>query len=95
MQIDGELIVDKPTPTETAIAQIWEETLEIQGILPDQSYFDLGGDSLRMIDMLLTVGQNLGRDVDPTLLFEDATLRGFSRLVDSLPVQSQTHENSL
>jgi acyl carrier protein len=67
--------------TEQSIKSLWKEMLNIDDIAPDQSFFEAGGDSLQMIDMLFRAGAELGMEIDPGLLFEDPTLRGFSALV--------------
>lgn len=70
--------------TQEAIAAIWCNLLNLREIAPDQSYFDLGGDSLLMVDMIMQVSEEFGLEVDPGLIFEDATLAGFARNVDTL-----------
>ena len=71
------------TGTEVVIKSIWSELLEVDDIERNQSFFELGGNSLTMIDMLSEVGKAFEVDLDPSLLFEDASLHGFSKLVDT------------
>ena len=65
------------------IGSIWKKMLNLDEVSDHQTFFDLGGDSLSMIDMLLDVSKNLGIEVDPSLLFQDASLSGFSALVEA------------
>ena len=66
---------------EADVTQIWSHILTNFSIGPDDNFFDLGGDSLQMMDMLFTLSKKYGTEIDPQLLFEDASLRGFSALV--------------
>lgn len=70
------------TPTEKAVSTVWRALLKSENIRPEDNYFELGGDSLMMIDMLAQVGTVLNVEIDPGALFEDSSLRGFARIVD-------------
>ncbi len=67
--------------TEECVKKVWMSILHINNVAADQNFFELGGDSLLMIDMLFQLNEELKVEVDPTFLFEDASLSGFSRLV--------------
>jgi acyl carrier protein len=69
--------------TELLIASIWTRILGVEEIAATDSFFEIGGDSMMMVDMLVELGSALKTEIDPTLLFTDATLRGFSSLVAS------------
>lgn len=66
---------------EADVAEVWSQTLTNFSIGPEDNFFDLGGDSLQMMDMLFTLSKRFGTDIEPQMLFEDASLRGFSILV--------------
>lgn len=70
--------------TGKAVAASWRRALGDVEISQTSNYFDLGGSSLLMIDMLTQLSTELGIEIDPGLLFQDATLEGFSRSIDSL-----------
>ena len=69
------------TQIEARVEAVWKEMLNVEGIAPDQSFFEAGGDSLLMIDMLFRLNSELGVEIDPGFLFEDPTLHGFSALI--------------
>jgi acyl carrier protein len=69
------------TNVEQHVKAVWSEMLQMDHIAPEQTFFEVGGDSLQMIDMLFRLGSELGMEIDPGLLFEDPSLRGFSALL--------------
>lgn len=69
--------------TEAKVKDVWMQILSINEISADQTFFDLGGDSLSMIDMLEQINCIFGIEVNPGSIFEDASLLGFSKHVDS------------
>lgn len=72
----------KLTPTETVVAKIWEKDLLASSIGPDSDFFELGGDSLRMLNMLFHVKGTLSVELPPGALFENSSLRAFCLVVD-------------
>jgi len=68
--------------TEAKVAALWKAAFGLNEIEPHQNYFEIGGDSLLMIDMLIQLGDDLGIEIDPGCLFEDASLRGFAANID-------------
>jgi acyl carrier protein len=70
------------TPTEKIVAKIWEKDLSAPGIGPDSDFFELGGESLQMLNMLFHVKGALGVELSPGALFENSSLRAFSMVVD-------------
>ncbi len=87
------------TPTEVRIQELWGDLLGVSDIHPEQSFFELGGDSLLMIEMIFRLNKTLNSDIDIGLVFEDPSLRGFSKLVDmsmSSPIEKvvPTHPES-
>ncbi|TCP59166.1 amino acid adenylation domain-containing protein [Tumebacillus sp. BK434] len=60
---------------EQALADIWGEILERGDIGIDDSFFHLGGHSLKMIQIRSRIKQKLGLDVPLKVLFENLTLR--------------------
>jgi acyl carrier protein len=70
------------TATEKLVSLIWASELALTDICPDSDFFELGGDSLRMLNVLFRIGEMLGVDMMPGALFEQPTLRGFCRSID-------------
>lgn len=66
---------------EDKVKVVWKNLLQADEINPDQTFFELGGDSITMIDMIAQLSAELETEIDPALLFSDATFCGFSKSV--------------
>lgn len=64
-----------------AIRNIWCEILGSMDINEDSDFFDLGGDSILALNMLFRVHDDLGVELPPGTLFENASLRLFTAAV--------------
>lgn len=63
-----------------------ELRLEAEELKPDRSFQDYGIDSILIMQLLHPIQHILGRDIDPSVLFEYATLRSFAAwLEEKLP----------
>ncbi|QRY48438.1 amino acid adenylation domain-containing protein [Mycolicibacterium boenickei] len=58
------------TPTEEALAGIYAQVLGLERVGVDDSFFDLGGDSLSATRLINTVNANLGADLAVRAVFE-------------------------
>ena len=65
--------------TETSLAALWGEVLELGKVGVTHSFVDLGGDSLKAIRVLSRVYQTFGVEAKLQELFPDGTVRGLSR----------------
>lgn len=74
--------MDLKNPTETAVAQIWAQVLELDYIGPDDHFIGLGGDSMLMMMALFQVRERFGIELEPTAIIESPTLREFSKRID-------------
>jgi amino acid adenylation domain-containing protein len=71
------------TGTERALARIWADALGRDRIGLDQSFFDLGGHSLKAIQIVSRVARDCGADIGVGDLFEHATIRRLAPVVDA------------
>lgn len=69
------------TPVEHSLAEIWKDVLEIDRIGIDDSFFDLGGDSLRSVPLAERLSATLGRDIPVVALFQYPTIRSLVAFV--------------
>ncbi|OLE22376.1 MAG: hypothetical protein AUG49_19280, partial [Catenulispora sp. 13_1_20CM_3_70_7] len=67
---------------ETAIAEIWQAYLGIDRVGVHDPFFDLGGNSLVGLAMVLAVEKELGLAIAPAVLFEHPTVAAFAAALD-------------
>lgn len=69
---------------ETQVARIWADALERTDVIgPEDSFFDLGGDSLSMMIVLFQIGEQLGVELSQATFLDAPSLRQFCVLVES------------
>ncbi|MGX7825906.1 SDR family NAD(P)-dependent oxidoreductase [Actinokineospora sp. 24-640] len=73
------------TATETAVAEVWGAYLGIDRVGVDDPFFDLGGNSLLGMAMVLAIERQLGVAIPPAVLFEHPTVAAFAAAVDGGP----------
>jgi len=83
----ADLIADRPhepprTPTETVVAAVWAELLEVGRVGRDDDFFALGGDSLTAAEAVARTRERSGRPVSVRMLFAAPTVAGFSAAID-------------
>jgi amino acid adenylation domain-containing protein len=62
------------TPTEATVAEVWAGVLGLTQVGVGENFFDLGGDSLLMVQAIARVGSALGREVPIAEFIEGATV---------------------
>ena len=68
---------------ETALAEIWQESLGIDSIGIDDSFFEIGGDSLAGLRVLARIRESLGTQVAIRVLFENPTIARFAQYLEN------------
>ncbi|MEN8254341.1 MAG: amino acid adenylation domain-containing protein [Verrucomicrobiota bacterium] len=68
--------------TQKTLAGIWEHLLQIERVGIDDSFFDLGGDSLRAVHLFHEIHQKLGCELPLSTLALAPTVRGLAAIVD-------------
>lgn len=76
---------NQPKNTIHAVTSIWENILEIKGIGPDQHFFDVGGTSLKAVEVLSQLNERFKKNLTIVSLFEHSTIRSLAELVDGKP----------
>jgi acyl-CoA synthetase (AMP-forming)/AMP-acid ligase II/thioesterase domain-containing protein/acyl carrier protein len=69
------------TATEKTMAVIWEGLLNLQRVGVHDNFFQLGGDSISAVRLVVEIGSRLGLKVDPASVFRHPTVEQLSRLV--------------
>lgn len=71
------------TETEVALSEIWQELLGI-GVVPrDVDFFELGGDSLRAVDLFIKIRQQFDLDLTLAVLVQASTVEALAQRIDS------------
>ena len=70
------------TKTEQMLAEIWAGTLNVQQIGRDDSFFDIGGDSLSIVKMMAMVLQTFHVDIALEDVYRSPRLRDLAALID-------------
>ncbi|MFI7637615.1 amino acid adenylation domain-containing protein [Nonomuraea sp. NPDC049400] len=73
------------TPTETLLAEIWQDVLDAGPIGADDDFLALGGQSLLAMRIAARAWERLDKPVEPRMLFEHSTLAALARAIDVLP----------
>ena len=71
------------TPVEELVAGIWSEVLKLKAVGRAENFFELGGHSLLATQVISHVREKLGVEVELRRLFEEPTVRDFSRHVEA------------
>lgn len=71
------------TPTQKIISDIWQAELNLSHINPSQNFFDLGGNSLKIVKVGHSLKQRLGKDVPVVLLFQYPTIQALAAVLDN------------
>ncbi len=79
----SEAYVAPRTETEIALASIWSDVLEIEGIGIQDNFFDLGGDSLRAIQVQTRIRAFTAAEPSIAQLFRFQTISELARILES------------
>lgn len=63
------------------VRSVWREVLGVENVADDVTFFDHGGDSLRLVMLVERLNQTTGRALRTIDLFRAGTVRGHSDLV--------------
>jgi thioesterase domain-containing protein/acyl carrier protein len=74
--------VEPRTPMQARIAAVWEQVLGVAGVGLDDSFFDIGGDSLAALEVFASIDSTLAVSLPPGTLFEASTVRALTDVVE-------------
>ena len=72
------------TSIQTSVAKIWAEVLHVSSVQPSDNFFDLGGDSLKAMEVISRLQGSLNVAIPLVTFFEDPTVVHISEVVQSL-----------
>ncbi len=70
--------------TEEVIAATWRELLGVETVARDDDFYDLGGNSLLATQVASRLRRAFGIDLSVRVLFEETTVAGLAKRVDSM-----------
>ncbi|HSF43042.1 MAG TPA: non-ribosomal peptide synthase/polyketide synthase [Thermoanaerobaculia bacterium] len=70
------------TGLEREIARVWREVLGVASVGVDDNFFDLGGHSLRLVEVQARLRRDLGREVSLVELFQYPTIGSLAVFLD-------------
>ena len=76
------------TPTEKALAAMWCDLLKRDKVYVDDDFFDLGGDSMSGIGLVMNIKAQFGLDLELTSLFNRSKLSSLAEAIDLLMLTS-------
>jgi len=79
---------------EQAVAEIWRKTLQVEELRPESGFYELGGDSILMMNILARIRSELGVELDEKVLLFAPTLKEFSTAVAAASAQAG-HEQEI
>jgi len=74
---------------EQIIATVWKRVLGLKQVGVEENFFDLGGDSLQLLDAHAELQRSVGIDLSITDLFEHSTIRGLAQRMAGEESQSR------
>ena len=85
----SQLAAGQHASAEEAISAIWADLLGRVHVGPEESFFDLGGDSLLATQAMARLRAALERDISLRLLFLNPTVSGLARAVEEAAAEPQ------
>ncbi|MGW5019751.1 acyl carrier protein [Streptomyces cacaoi] len=61
----------------STISAFWERALGVDGLMPEENFFDLGGDSLVAAKILALIQREYGIEAELRLIFDNPTIEEF------------------
>ena len=70
------------TPTEELVAEVWAKALGLDRIGRDDNFFDIGGDSVKSVQVVSEIREALDVTVPTRVLFDHQTVRSYAQAVE-------------
>src|SRR6266851_686240 len=81
--------------TQAAVAKVWSDVLQAGEIEVTQNFFDLGGDSLKAIEVISRLQALLHVELPLIAFFEDPTIAHLAAVAEELRAQSSSSPASV
>jgi acyl carrier protein len=70
----GKAYVTPGNKTEELTASVWQEVLKVESVGIHDNFFDIGGNSLNIVQVYNKLKESLGLDIDVTMMFQYPTI---------------------
>jgi amino acid adenylation domain-containing protein len=77
------------TETERGLAEIWKELLKVEEVGVEQNFFEMGGHSLLVLQVMARIRRRFGLELAVRTVFEEPTIRGLAVAVEKAEAQGQ------
>lgn len=77
---------------EKEILKIWIDALKVSSIGVNDNFFDIGGNSINLIQVSTAINKFLGKEINIMHYFEHSTIKSFSAFVSDKPSETQSTE---
>lgn len=78
------------TPVEESLVAIWAEVLGLEAVGVDDDFFELGGNSLRALEMIVWVSNSFELAIPEVVAFQKRTVRSLAIEVERLVLETVT-----
>jgi amino acid adenylation domain-containing protein len=78
-------------PVEDTVAEIWKSSLRTSSVGLDDDFFDLGGTSLALINVVVEMSKRFGLPLDTSIVTRGATVRALSGAVKEMMAGANGH----
>ncbi|MEW4220038.1 non-ribosomal peptide synthetase [Rossellomorea marisflavi] len=75
-----------------ALTAIWEEVLDLDDIGINEDFFDLGGHSIKVLEVVGGIRRDLKRSIPMSILFEHRTIESLAEVLEKLEVKEHNGE---
>lgn len=82
------------TGTETRLARIWAELLDLPTVAPDDDFFALGGDSILVLEVFARAQHQFPAMPSPTVSYQHRTLRALAAEIDAAAATARSSGRS-
>ena len=76
-------VYDTGSSNEDYLLQLWRTELSCPAIGPRDDFFDAGGSSMQVIEMLMTVAEKFGKEIDFAEFFKNPCVLRLSELLEA------------
>jgi len=80
--MENDSVVGLDTSNTKYLTQLWSEQLNVRNVGLQDDFFDAGGSSMQVIEMLMTVSNKFGKEIDFAEFFKEPCIRKLSELLE-------------